>query len=199
MSHDVTDDGTSDQPAELELDERGLIGALARLVSGEQKKVFGPLMDDPVDAMVEAFETKNLPSVVVKAGGEIVGTYTVNKTKPKIVFDPDPAKEAELDAWAEKREGTEIVIRRREAWNAALLKYAEWDEETGRFFDTRNGEEIPGLKYEPGGKATGTVTFTWEKKHGQNRLLRAWRRGEYDHLLRGTPQLMPPSTEESHN
>ncbi|RZU28190.1 hypothetical protein EV284_6356 [Streptomyces sp. BK022] len=204
MSHDVTDDGTANMPPALQLDERALLGALARMVrEGQDKTVFGPLVDDPLGALVDAYEKHGQTGVVIKAGDEIVGTYTVNKTQPKIVFDPDPAKVAELDAYAERHEGTEVVIRRRQSWDKALLRYAERDEETGRFFDKRNGEEIPGLMYEPGGQATGTVTFTWEKKEvGQNRLLRAWQRGEYDHLLRGTPQLMPPpqpSAEDAQN
>lgn len=191
MSNDVAGDGTqAQQPAELTIAEVALVGALARLAHAQSKDVLGPLMDDPNARLIDAYDKSAQPGVVVKVGNEVVGKYTVNVVQPKIVVDP--AKEKELDAYAEEHGGIEVVIRRNPTWQASLLKFAKRDEETGQIIDTRTGEVVPGLKYEAGGQATGAVTFTWEKKTGgPTSLLHAWQRGDFNHLLGGTPQLLP--------
>jgi hypothetical protein len=200
MSNDAAGNGTgAAQPEELSVAEAGLVGALARLAHAQSKGILGPLMDTPGTRLVEAFEKDGQPGVVVKVGDEVVGKYTVNVVKPKIVVDQE--NESALDAYAEEHGGIEVVIRRNPTWEAALLKFAKRDKESGQIVDTRTGEVIPGLKYETGGQPTGTVTFTWDKTTGGDAtLLEAWQRGDFDHLLRDTPQLLParkPTAEDA--
>ncbi|MFJ2745292.1 hypothetical protein ACIO3O_37175 [Streptomyces sp. NPDC087440] len=184
-------DGTPDEQLQNEepLTQVGLLGALARLANERTTSVFTPHLDAPKARLVKAYAEDGQPGVVVKVGGEVVGKYTVNTSKPKIVVDEE--NEEALDAYAEQHEGIEVIIRRNPVWEEALLKHCTRDDETGEIVDTRTGEVVPGLKYESGGKATGNITFTWaEKEVGRNRLLQAWQRGELDHMLTGVPELM---------
>jgi hypothetical protein len=199
MSNDVGDD-TQGEQNELSLEDIGLIGALARLASAQSAGFLKPLVDDPTMRLVDAFDKGGQPGLVVKVGDEIVGRYTTNLTQPKVVVDPE--NEKALDQYAEEHSGIEVIIRRNPTWEAALLKFARHDEETGEIIDSRTGEVIPGLKYDRGGRPTGGVTFTWEQKDiGANRLLRAWQSGAFDHLLQDKPQLMAgrpqPSAEDA--
>lgn len=179
-------DGTPQD--ETPIDVVGLVGALARLAKERTTATLKPHLDDPTARLVEAFETSGQPGVVVRAAGETVGRYTVNTTKAKFVVDPD--NEAALDEYAEAHGGIEVIIRRNPTWEKALLEHARRVEGSDDIIDERTGEIVPGLKFVPGGNATGTVTFTWEgKTAGQAALQRIWQSGALDYLLKDVPAL----------
>jgi hypothetical protein len=189
MANDAVDDPQADQPAEPTLADVGLIGALARLLDERVvKKMIKPRIDAPKPALLKAFEAGQ-SELVVRVGGDIIGRYKVNIAQPRIVVDED--NEAALNKYADQHGGTTIEIVRDPTWERALLDFAEYDEDTGLIIDTRTGEVVPGLKYEKGGEPTGSLTWTWERKDvGKKRLLRHYREGALDHLLRDAPELM---------
>ncbi|CAM5235022.1 hypothetical protein [Streptomyces griseomycini] len=197
MSHDVADDTQGEETPEVPLTVLGLIGALARAMEDHQKEVIQPKKDAPKDLLVQSFTDDKRTDLVIEIGGQKVGHYKVNTTRPKFVVDD----EAAFDAYAEEKGEIEVVIVRRKSFETAVLTHAQRDPETGVIFDSRNGEIVPGLKFVPGGKPTGTVTWTWEtfKKRpvGKDVLLAAYRRGELNELLREMPELLPGAVPDS--
>ncbi|MFJ4084855.1 hypothetical protein ACIP2Z_38680 [Streptomyces iakyrus] len=191
MSNDVADDTQADQPKALPLPTLGIIGAIARAMEEHQKEVIKPRKDAPKDPLVDSFVKEKRSDLVITVGGEEVGHYKVATTNDRFEVDDESA----FDAFAEEKDEYELVFVRRKSWEDAVLKHAQRDPETGVIFDSRNGEVIPGLRFVPGGKPTGTVTWTWKKFKGQPIgkavLLAAYRRGELNELLRETPELMP--------
>ncbi|MET9776121.1 hypothetical protein ABZ023_18005 [Streptomyces sp. NPDC006367] len=190
MANDAAaEEAQAEQPAELPLSDVGLIGALARLLDERLvKQEIKPRIDGPKVPLLKAYETGQ-SELVVRIGDDLIGRYKVNTAQPKIVVDPD--NEADLNEYAEDHGGLEVIIRRNPKWEEALLKYAEYDEDTGLIIDTRTGNVVPGLKYEKGGGPTGGVTWTWEQKDvGKKRLARHYQNGALDHLLTDTPALM---------
>jgi hypothetical protein len=184
----VTDPQHAEQPAELPLADMGLIGALARLLDERLTKIVQPRKDAPKVPLLKAYDDGQ-SELVVKVGDDVIGRYKVNTVQPKIVVDPD--NEAALDEFAEDHGGMEAVIRRNPTWESALLKFAEYDEDSGLIIDSRSGEVVPGLKYVKGGGPTGSLTWTWERKDvGRKRLMRHYQTGALDHLLQETPELM---------
>lgn len=191
MSNDVADGTPGEESTGLPLSSLALIGALARAMEEHQREVIKPRKDATRDPLVEDYLATKKPTLVVEIDGEDVGHYTVNLTKDRFEVD----NEAEFDAYAEAKGEIEIVIRRRPPFEDAVLAHAQRDPETDTIFDSRSGEVIPGLKYLPGGKPTGTVTWTWKKFKGRAIgkavLLAAYKRGRLDELLRKTPELLP--------
>ncbi|MEU5978453.1 hypothetical protein [Streptomyces sp. NPDC047315] len=189
MANDATEDPHAEQPPQQTLSEIGLVGALARLLDERTAEVIQPRVDAPKARLIEECTADGRSNLIVRVGDDVIGRYTVNLAQPKIVVDPD--NEAALNQYADEHSGTEVVIRRNPTWERALLKYAEYDEDTGLIIDTRTGEAVPGLKYEKGGDPTGTLTFTWERKGvGRQRLMRHYLSGALNHLLTETPELM---------
>ncbi|MEU2968972.1 hypothetical protein ABZ687_28845 [Streptomyces ardesiacus] len=191
MSHDVADDTQTDQPKPLPLPTLGLIGALARAMEEHQKDVIKPRKDAPKEPLVDAFDKEQRSDLVIKVGGEEVGHYKVATTNDRFeIVDQDA-----FDEYAEKKDEVDIVVTAKPAFVAASLKHAVKNPETGTIFDSRTGEEIPGVQFVPGGQPTGNITWTWKKFKGQPIgkavLLAAYRRGELNDLLRETPELLP--------
>ncbi|MFI8206700.1 hypothetical protein [Streptomyces sp. NPDC085937] len=191
MSHDVTEDTQSEEPQGIPLSTLALVGALARAMEEHQQKVIKPRKDAPRDPLVEDFQATKRPELVVEVGGEKVGHYKVNTTKDRF----EVADAAAFEAYAEEKDEIDIVIVPKPAFVNAVLAHAQRDPETGTIFDSRTGEVVPGIKFVPGGKPTGTVTWTWNKHKGQPIgkavLLAAYRRGELNEYLRETPELLP--------
>lgn len=179
----------AEQPAEPSLSDIGLVGALARLLDEQMvKKQIKPRIDGPKVPLLKAYESGQ-SELVVRIGDDLIGRYKVNVAQPKVVVDPD--NEEALNEYADEHGGIEVIIRRNPKWEEALLKYAEYDEDTGQIVDTRTGETVRGLKYDKGGNPTGSVTWTWEQKDvGRKRLARHYREGHLNHLLQETPELM---------
>ncbi|MET8717457.1 hypothetical protein ABZV52_30275 [Streptomyces sp. NPDC004735] len=199
MANDAVEDTQAEQPAGPSLLQLGVVGALARLVAEHQKKVIAPKTDGPKAPLIKGYTEGGQSDLVVRVGDDVIGRYKVNLAQPKVVVDED--NEAALNRYADDNGGTEVVVRRNATWEQALLKYAEYDEDSGLIIDTRNGQIVPGLKYEKGGDPTGNLTFTWEQKDaGKKRLLRLYEAGALDHLLKDSPELMAgprPSAEDS--
>ncbi|MDH6628678.1 hypothetical protein M2271_006511 [Streptomyces sp. LBL] len=190
MANDAaTEESRAEQSAGPSLSDIGLVGALARLLDEQMvKKEIKPRIDGPKVPLLKAYETGQ-SELAVRVGGDLIGRYRVNLSQPKVVVDED--NEAALNEYADKHGGTKVVIMRDETWEKALLEFAEYDEDTGLIIDTRTGEVVPGLKYEPGGQPTGSLTWTWEKKDvGKKRLMRHYQDGALNHLLTDMPQLM---------
>lgn len=191
MSNDVAGDAQAEETIELPLTALGLIGALARAMEEHQAGVIKPKKDAPKVPLIKGFDEEKRTDLVVEIGGQEVGRYKVNLTRDRF----EVADEAAFDAFADSQDEIDIVIVRKKSWEDAVLKYAEMNPETGTIFDSRNGEEIPGLKFVPGGQPTGSVTWTWKKRNGQpvgkSVLLAAYRRGDLNELLRKTPELLP--------
>ncbi|MGP4048274.1 hypothetical protein [Streptomyces sp. 2A115] len=192
MSNDVADDGNQgEETTGLPLTSLALIGALARAMEDHQREVIKPRKDAPRDPLIQGFEATKQPSLVVEIDGEEVGHYKVNLTKDRFEIED----QAKFDEYAEDKGEIDIVITAKPAFVDAVLAYAHRNPETGTIFDSRTGEEIPGIKYVPGGKPTGTVTWTWKKFKGQpigkGVLLAAYKRGRLNELLRETPELLP--------
>ncbi|MFJ7004167.1 hypothetical protein ACIQWY_29680 [Streptomyces albidoflavus] len=200
MSHNVADDtAQSEEPQEPTLVSLGLIGALAQAMAEHQATVIGPRKDAPKEQLVNGFAQSMQSDLVVQIGGQEIGRYKVNLSRDKFVV----ADEEQFDAYAEEKGEVVVTVSRTPAWEKAVLSHAEIDPDTGEIFDSRSGEVIPGLKFVPGGKPTGTVTWTWKSRKkvpvGKEALLAAWRRGELDDLLKDTPELLPgaaPSAED---
>ncbi|MFC9280942.1 hypothetical protein [Streptomyces collinus] len=190
MANDAAAEATqAGQQAEPSLSDVGLVGALARLLDEHLvKREIKPRIDGPKVPLLKAFESGQ-SELVVKIGDDLIGRYRVNIAQPKVVVDTD--NEAALNAYADEHGGIEVIIRRNPKWEEALLRFAEYDEDTGLIIDTRTGEPVPGLKYEKGGEPTGSLTWTWEQKDvGKKRLMRHYQDGALDHLLTETPELM---------
>ncbi|MFF8789247.1 hypothetical protein [Streptomyces sp. NPDC015125] len=189
MANDVAEESQADQPAALPLSDIGLVGALARLLDERMvKKEIKPRIDGPKVPLLKAYETGQ-SELVVRIGDDLIGRYRVNIAQPKVVVDVD--NEAALNEYADEHGGVEVIIRRNPKWEEALLRFAEYDEDTGLIIDTRTGEAVPGLKYEKGGDPTGSLTWTWEQKDvGRKRLMRHYQEGALDHLLAEAPELM---------
>ncbi|MET7575544.1 hypothetical protein ABZT04_44950 [Streptomyces sp. NPDC005492] len=188
MANGATEETRAGQSVEPPLSEVGLVGALARLLNERTARIIKPRVDAPKARLIKAYEGGQ-SELVVRVGDDVIGRYKVNVAQPKVVVDPD--NEDALNAYADEHGGTEVVIRRNAKWEEALLKYAEYDEETGKIVDSRTGEFVPGLKYEKGGEPTGSLTFTWEQKDvGRKRLMRHYQDGTLNHLLGETPELM---------
>ncbi|MCX5182673.1 hypothetical protein [Streptomyces sp. NBC_00268] len=191
MSNDVADDTQGEESTGLPLTSLGLIGALARAMEDHQREVIKPKKDAPRDPLVEGFMATKQPNLVIEIDGEEVGHYKVNLTKDRFEIDD----QVEFDEFAEDKGEIDIVITARPAFVDAVLAHAQRNPETGTIFDSRTGEEIPGVKYVPGGKPTGTVTWTWKKFKGQpigkGVLLAAYKRGRLNELLVETPELLP--------
>ncbi|WP_326724647.1 hypothetical protein OHT59_40160 [Streptomyces sp. NBC_00243] len=193
MSNDAADGTRGEQPAEFPLTSLGLIGALARALDEHQTSVITPQKDAPKAPLIKGFAENRQSDLVVQVAGQDVGKYKVNLTRDRFVVDD----EAAFDQYAEEKGEIDVIIVRREAWEKTVLAHAEVAPETGLIFDPRTGEAIPGVKFLPGGKPTGTVTWTWKTRKGQASgkaaLLAAWRRGDLNDLLRETPELMAGS------
>ncbi|MFG3263463.1 hypothetical protein [Streptomyces bobili] len=189
MANDAAEDTQGAQPAEPRLSDVGLIGALARLMADHQKDVVQPKVDAPKAQLIKVYVEDGQSDLTVRVGDDVIGRYKVNVAQPKVVVDRD--NEAALNEYADKHSGTEVVIQRNATWEKSLLKYAKYDEDTGLIIDTRNGEVVPGLKYEKGGGPTGGLTWTWEQGDaGKKRLMRLYQEGKLNHLLKETPELM---------
>ncbi|MCD9903228.1 hypothetical protein LUR56_31250 [Streptomyces sp. MT29] len=189
MANDAAEDTQVTPPAEPSLLQIGLIGALARLMTDHQKTVLTPRTDAPKAPLIQGYVEGGQSDLVLRIGDDVIGRYKVNTAQPKVVVDED--NEAALNQYADDNGGTEVVVRRNATWEKSLLKYAKYDEDTGLIIDTRNGQVVPGLKYEKGGDPTGTLSFTWEQKDvGKKRLLRLYEAGALDHLLKDTPELL---------
>ncbi|MGW2550142.1 hypothetical protein [Streptomyces sp. NPDC001635] len=200
MSNDAAGDGTQAETAiELSLSDLGLIGAVASAMEEHQKDVIQPKKDAPKDLLLEGFIKSKQSDLVVEIGGEQVGTYKVATTNDKFVIDDEKA----FDKYAEEKGEVDIVFVRRASFDKAILGAARRHPETGEIFDSRTGEVIPGLKFVPGGKPTGTVRWTWKTFKGQPvgkaALLAAYRRGDLNHILRETPELLPGATPSAEN
>jgi hypothetical protein len=191
MSNDVADDPQGEDNEELPLSAKALIGALARAMEDHQREVIKPKKDAPRDPLIEDFQATKKPTLVVEIDGEEVGHYKVNLTRDRFEIGDSAA----FEKFAEEKNELDIVIVPKPAFVDAVLAHAQRDPETGEIFDSRTGEVIPGLEYVPGGKPTGTVTWTWKtfKKQpiGRGVLLAAYRRGRLNELLRKTPELLP--------
>ncbi|MGW4086992.1 hypothetical protein ACWEGS_28570 [Streptomyces sp. NPDC004822] len=192
MSNDVADSAQADEKAPaLPLTTLALIGAVARAMTEHQAAVIAPKVNAPKEHLVAEFLSRKQPTLHVEVGGEEVGHYKVNLTKDRF----EVADEKAFDAYAEDKGEYDVLIVRRPSFEKAVLAHAQRDPETGTIFDSRSGEVIPGIKFVPGGKPTGTVTWTWKtfKKQpiGKAVLLAALRRGELNDLLRETPELLP--------
>ncbi|MFK0159103.1 hypothetical protein ACIQVK_44420 [Streptomyces sp. NPDC090493] len=192
MSNDVTDGAQADEKAPaLTLTTLGLIGAVARAMTEHQTAVIAPKVNAAKEPLVAEFLERKQPNLIVEIGGQEVGHYKVNLTKDRFEVDDEKA----FDAYAEDKGEYDVLIVRKPSFEKAVLAHAQRDPETGAIFDSRSGEVIPGLKFVPGGKPTGTVTWTWKtfKKQpiGKAVLMAALRRGELDDLLRETPELLP--------
>ncbi|MER7951993.1 hypothetical protein ABTY59_31840 [Streptomyces sp. NPDC096079] len=191
MSNDVTDDATVEETAEVKLTDLALVSVLARAMQEHQKDVITPKVDAAKSPLIKGFveEQRSDLTVIVPGGGE-VGRYRVNKTSDRFVVDD----EAVFDRYAESKGEIEIVVRRRESFESAVLKAAVLGPD-GKIYNSGTGEEIPGIKFVPGGTPTGTVTWTWKKLHGRNIgkevLLAAYQSGALNELLRATPELLP--------
>ncbi len=190
MANDAAAEETqAEQSAGPSLSDIGLVGALARLLDEQMvKKEIKPRIDGPKVPLLKAYEAGQ-SELVVRIGDDLIGRYKVNVAQPKVVVDPD--NEAALNEYADEHGGIEVIIRRNPKWEEALLRFAEYDEDTGLIIDTRTGEPVPGLKYEKGGDPTGSLTWTWEQKDvGKKRLMRHYQEGTLNHLLTDTPELM---------
>jgi hypothetical protein len=188
MANDAAEDTQTEQPAERSLADIGLIGAIARLAIEHQGKTIVPRVDAPKTRLIKGYVDNGQSDLVVRVGDDVIGRYKVNLARPKVVVDLD--NEAALNEYADEHGGTEVVIRRNATWEKSLLKYAEYDEATGLIVDARNGNVVPGLKYEKGGDATGGLTWTWEQGDaGKARLLRLLNDGTLAHLLQEMPEL----------
>ncbi|MFD3311728.1 hypothetical protein [Streptomyces sp. NPDC058656] len=191
MSNDVADGTQAEESTTLPLYSLGLIGALARAMQEHQNDVIKPRKDAPKEPLIEDFLKDNRSDYVIKVRGEEVGHYKVATTNDRFEVED----EAAFDTFAEEKDEYEIVFVRRKSFEDTVLKHAHRDPETGTIVDSRNGEIIPGIRFVPGGKPTGTVTFTWKKFKGKaigkGVLLAAYRSGELDELLRETPELLP--------
>ncbi|MDI3102012.1 hypothetical protein QJ054_33800 [Streptomyces sp. AN-3] len=191
MSNDVTDGTQAEEPKTLPLTTLGLIGAVARAMEEHQKDVITPRKDAPKEPLVDAFDKEQRSDLVIKVGGEEVGRYKVATTNDRFEVED----EAAFDAFAESKGQIDIIIVRKPAWEKTVLKHAQRDPETGTIFDSRTGEVIPGLKFVPGGKPTGTVIWTWKKFKGhpigRDVLIAAYKHGALNEYLRETPELLP--------
>ncbi|GAA2439017.1 hypothetical protein [Streptomyces glaucus] len=197
MSHDVADDTPGEETTETPLTVLGLIGALARAMEGHQKAVIQPKKDAPKDPLVESFMRDKRTDLVVEVGGQKVGHYKVNTTNDRFVV----ADQNKFDEYAERNGEVDVIVTAKPAFVTACLTHAVRNPETGTIFDSRTGEEIPGLEFVPGGKPTGTVTWTWNKHKGRNIglevLIAAYRRHELDKYLQETPELLPGAVPEA--
>ncbi|MEU1592753.1 hypothetical protein ABZ468_07805 [Streptomyces sp. NPDC005708] len=191
MSNDVADGTQAEQSTVLTLSDLGLIGAVASAMEDHQKNVIQPKKDAPKELLLQGFIESKQSDLVVEIDGEEVGTYKVATTNPKFVVDDEKA----FDRYAEEKGEVDIVIVRKASFEKAVLGAARRDPETGAIFDSRTGEIIPGLKYLPGGKPTGTVRWTWKtfkgEQVGKAVLMAAIKRGDLNHILRETPELLP--------
>lgn len=191
MSNDVADGPQNEEPT-LPLPALGLVSALARAVEARQKEVIAPKKDSLTAPLVKQFLKERQPNLVVEIGGEEVGRFKVNTARDRFEVVDRPA----FDQYAEKKNEIDIVVTAKPAFEEASLKHAVRNPETGTIFDSRTGEEIPGIEFVAGGQPTGTVSFNWKKFKGEpigmGVLLAAWQRGELDDLLRETPELLPP-------
>ncbi|MFJ4880087.1 hypothetical protein ACIP93_33435 [Streptomyces sp. NPDC088745] len=192
MSNDVTDNAQDgEETPTLPLTALGLIGAVARAMTEHQKAVIEPKVNTPREPLIAEFLKRRQSNLAVEIGGEEIGHYKVNTTRDRFEIDD----EKQFDAYAEEKGEYDVHIVRKPSFEKAVLAHAQRDPETGTIFDSRSGEVIPGLKFVPGGKPTGTVTWTWKtfKKQpiGKAVLMAALRRGELDDLLRETPELLP--------
>lgn len=192
MSHDVADGTQAEQSAPTpNLVNLGLVGAVARAMAEHQTATIAPKVDAVKDPLVEAFAGRKHSDLTIELGGEEVGRYKVNLTRDRIAV----TDEAAFDKYAEDKGEYDIVFVRKSSFEAAVLKRATRDPETGVIYDSETGELIPGLEFVPGGKPTGTVRFTWKTFKGQQTgkavLMTALMRGDLDELLRETPELLP--------
>ncbi|NML55197.1 hypothetical protein HHL19_35270 [Streptomyces sp. R302] len=191
MSNDASDNVQSDEPVELSLQDIGLRGALTRAIKEHQLKELGPHVEAPLQRMLALFQEGGQSDLVVQIDGETVGKYKVNQTRAHFeVADAD-----EFLAFAEERGEVDIVITVKPSFKAAMLQRARRVPGSDTVFDSETGEELPGIRFVPGGRATGTVTWTWEKHQGveigREVLMRAAQDGRLDHLLHAVPELMP--------
>ncbi|MFG2986144.1 hypothetical protein ACGFYQ_33665 [Streptomyces sp. NPDC048258] len=193
MSNDIADEQQAEQPAPMPLDRVALAAALARLFSEEIGPAIDERMSAPVERLIEAYEKSGQPGVVARIGDRVAGKYTVNVTHPKYTVEDGKA----LDDYAATHEGLEVILRRNPTWEKALLKHVA-QTDSGEIVDTRTGEVVPGLKYVPGGRPNGQITFTWaDGGAGRKALMQAWQRGELNDLLDELPMLMPAPTASS--
>ncbi|WP_328491192.1 hypothetical protein [Streptomyces zaomyceticus] len=191
MSNDVADDATVEETTEVPLTDIGLMAAVARAVNDHQRAVIGPRVNDAKVPLIQAFAERRQSDLTINLpSGAEVGRYKVNIQKDKFEVADGPV----FDRYAETLGEIEIVVRRRPAWEEAVLKAARLGPD-GKIFDSRTGEEIPGIKFVPGGDPTGTVTWTWKKSGdveiGRLALMDAVMSGELDDLLRSRPELLP--------
>lgn len=194
MSNDVAEDaGQDEKPDGPSLRRLAIIGAVARAATEHQKAEIAPRENAPREALLAAFESSRQPTLVVDIDGQEVGQYTVGLTKPTFEIG-DPAA---FQAFAEEKNEFDIVFTPKPSFVKAMLARACRNPETGAIFDKETGEEIPGLRYVPGGKPTGTVRWTWKTFRGQdvgkNALMAALRSGRLHEYLKETPELLPPA------
>lgn len=193
MSNDVADEQHGTDEQQPPLNEAAVLAACARLFGEWIAPILSGVTDAPEARLIEAFEESGQSSVVAKVGALDAGTYTVSRSRGKF----EVADEKAVDQWAEDHEGMEVIIRRRPAWEKALLQFAK-QTPTGEIVDTRTGEVIPGLRYVPGGRPTGNVRWTWaDGGKGRDALLEAWRRGDLDDILGGRLALPAPPSNPS--
>ncbi|MGW0033067.1 hypothetical protein ACWDXD_25030 [Streptomyces sp. NPDC003314] len=196
MSNDVTDGTPEQDPQGVPLQVLGLTGAVARALDEHHSKMVGPKKDAAKEALVGSFTREGRTGLVVEIDGEEVGRYTVNTGKDKYeISDP----EAFL-VYAEERDEVDYIVVPKKSFEKAVLDRARRDPATGDVFDSESGEILPGVSFKPGGKATGTVTWTWKKFQGEEIgrgvLLRAYQSGRLNELLRGVPELLPGAVQE---
>ncbi|GAA5070312.1 hypothetical protein [Streptomyces similanensis] len=191
MSNDVADETPAGETRENPLSVSALIGALARAIEEHQASVITPRKDDPKGRLVAQYGERQQKDYVVEIDGEEVGTYKVSTTRARFEVDDQAA----FDAYADRKGEIDIVITAKPAFVTAALRHAVRNPETGTIFDSRTGEEIPGLRFVPGGKPTGSVTFKWKtfkgEPIGKGVLLAAYRNHRLDEYLRETPELLP--------
>lgn len=168
-----------DQPA-MPMEDVALIAAFARLFAEEIGPAIQARMDDLNPRLIEAYEQSGQNGIVAKVGDLVAAKYTVNVTRPRVEVGDEEA----FDVYAENHGGQQAIIRRDPVWEKALLKSVQYDSETGVFVDPRTGEVVPGLKYVPGGRATGNITHTWADRGVGRQILRdAWASGQFRHLF----------------
>lgn len=191
MPNDAADGTQPGESIELPLTSLGLIGALARALAERLESVIQPKKDAPKAPLIKGFVDDGRSHLVVTVNGEEVGRYKVALTRDRF----EVADQEKFSAYAESKGEIDVVITPKPTFVAAVLKHAVRNPETGTIFDSRTGEEIPGLRFVPGGTPTGTVTWIWKTFKGQpigkDLLLAAYRRGEFNELLRDTPELLP--------
>ncbi|MFF0481992.1 hypothetical protein [Streptomyces sp. NPDC004435] len=152
-----------------------------------------PLIDEKADAVkapllaAYADPDSGIKSIDVRIGGVPIATHTVSVSRGKY----EVADEEKFAAFADDCGECEVIIQVRPAFRDAMLKRAVYDKTTGIVVDKLTGEPIPGLRYIPGGKATGSISTKW-KDGGQEVLEAAYASGQLRSLLNGVPMLPAP-------